>query len=115
MPNIDNINATIEVLRRLAPGTFSMKYSQTCIANATVHAGIMPDQMTCDFLGLRDAGDSSNESVTTPPNWWTEPELYPLPVAIRMLEIARDEDVIDWQRARMEIAMTEQNGAAPTT
>lgn len=106
MPHADNINATIEVLKGLRPEEFSMQGRDTCIcqhAPCETNNGPLVEK----WLGLdheHDSGD--NDCAVCPPSYQDEPlggNLYPIPVAIRMLEIARDENVVDWQRARKEV------------
>lgn len=106
MANAANINRTIEVLRSMPSKEFSMRTGCMCLIRQTERAGRDPKiDWTTKWLGI-DGIDNGFVAIA-PPDYELEPnggDLYPIPVAIRMLEIARDENIVDWDRARKEIA-----------
>lgn len=114
MPNTANINDLIEHLRALPPEEFSMRAPCMCLIGqaARISGEDFRDVGTYDYLGLSSLdGTRVETSLVMPHGWEDEPDgglLYPIPVVIRMLEIARDENTVDWGRARREVEEASQ-------
>lgn len=98
-----SINKVIEILSTVAPEDFDMDMCSTCISgqiykhlNPNSDSYAAPIRTFAEFVGVdaEIANDATFPIGEENPAWKATPTQ-----AIKMLEILRDEGVVDWDRA----------------